>query len=671
MAEAIELFVSPKGNDAWSGRRPAPNSRGTDGPLATIEAAQKAVRRLKADRPVRVHLRGGTYFIEKPLVFTHRDSGSMAMAGIPRKGFLERDNSVTWAAYRNEKPIVSGGRRIDGFRKQELNGRTVWVADLPEVKQGKWYFCQLWVNGKRRFRPRLPREGFYRIAALPDLKPGASWQEGQRRFVYAEGDIQRWTNLQDVEIVVLQRWVESRMRIRSLNEKKRLVNLDRKSRWGMKEDHRQRLHLCTEYYVENVFEALREPGDWYLDRKAGALYYVPMPGERMGSADVIAPVLPQLMLFEGDAETGRGVRHVRFQDITFSHTEWDYPPNVASSNQAANEAPGAVSLRHAHNCSFRRCAVSNVGTYGIELLDGCTEIKIRGCDITGLGAGGVKIWHGCRRNTISDCEIGPGGAIFHSAVGVLVGQSSGNKVVHNHIHDFYYTGISVGWTWGYAEGDAYGNIVEFNHVHDIGKGYLSDMGGIYTLGMSPGTRIRNNIFHDVTCRGYGGWAIYTDEGSTDILIENNLSYRVNGAPFHQHYGRENVIQNNIWALGEESAIERSRLEAHDSIIFRRNVVYLEEGVVLGRNWQEPKAVFESNLYFDPKRKKLDFGGRTFKQWQALGMDGGSVVADPKFVNPGKYDFRLRKSSPAFKLGFLPIDLSSMGPRAEARRRRSP
>ena len=670
--KTLELYVSPKGRDKWSGRRPDPNKSGTDGPLAGLEAAQKAVRKFKVrgrhGQPVRVNIRRGTYVLKKPLVFTHLDSGTQDSEGNQFKGVLKTDNSVTWAAYRNEKPVISGGRRIKGLRKQKLNGRTVWVADIPEVKHGKWTFHQLWVNGRRRFRPRLPRDGFYRIAGLPDLKPQAPYNKGQRRFVYREGDIQRWAHLRDVEIVVLTRWVESRMRIRSLNEKKRLVNLDRKSRFVMTDDHKDHRHEGTEYYVENVFEALENPGEWYLDREAGTLYYVPMPGERIASAEIVAPVLSHVISLDGNAKKGKRVEHIHFRGITFSHTEWMYPDDLSSSNQAANQVPATIRLRNAHGCRFDDCAVRNVGTYGIELLDGCSDVKISGCDITDLGAGGVKVWHGCRRNTISDCEIGDGGAIFHSAVGILIGKSSGNRVLHNHVHDFYYTGISVGWTWGYAEGNAYGNVIEYNRVHDIGKGYLSDMGGIYTLGVSPGTRIRNNVFHDINCRGYGGWAIYTDEGSSHILIENNLSYRANSAPFHQHYGRENVLQNNIWALGRESAIERSRIEPHDSIIFRRNIIYLEEGAVLGRNWQEPKAVFEDNLYFDPKRKDLDFGGRTFREWHALGMDKGSLIADPKFVNPARGDFRLRPCSPAFKLGFRPFDLSEVGPRQSARKR---
>ena len=656
--KTIELYVSPEGDDGWSGRYPKPNRKSTDGPFATVQAAQKAIRRLRRAGavvdPVRVSLRGGTYLLTRPLVFTPADSGS-------RTDGVEK--WVSYRAYGDEQPVLSGGRRVVNWKIEEVGHRAVWVAGLPKGSKKLPPFRQIWVNGKRRFRPRLPRKGFFRIAGLPGVKPDAHYGEGQDRFICREGDIRRWANLTDVELVILHRWLESRTRIHSFDERTGLVVMDRKTTMLPRDDHRDHRHEGTEYYVENVFEALGEPGDWYLDRNANKLYYVPMPGEEPENTEVIVPVLSEILRLDGHPERDTKMELIRFEGIAFSHTEWTCPEDSATAGpQAAHRVPGSVILRNAHDCELRNCIISHVGTYGLELIDGCTDIGLLGCNISDLGGGGVKIWHGCRRNTVSDCEIGRGGRLFHSAVGVLVGRSSGNKILHNHVHDFFYTGVSVGWSWGYREGDAYGNIVEYNHIHDIGQGYLSDMGGIYTLGVSPGTRLRFNVLHDINCRGYGGFGIYTDEGSTDILIEGNLTYRVNGAPFHQHYGKENVIQNNIFALGIEGSVERTRIEPHDSFVFRHNIVYLEEGLALGRNWQEPRAVFERNLYFDPGRKRLDFGGRTFRQWQALGMDAGSRIADPKFVDPARGDFRLRDDSPALKMGFHILDFSAVGPR---------
>ena len=93
-----------------------------------------------------------------------------------------------------------------------------------------------------------------------------------------------------------------------------------------------------------------------------------------------------------------------------------------------------------------------------------------------------------------------------SAVGILSMHSFGNTLSHNHIYDLYYTGISCGWVWGYADSVSKNNRIEKNHIHDLGHGLLSDMGGIYTLGVQPGTVLRGNLIHDVEKANYGGWA---------------------------------------------------------------------------------------------------------------------------------------------------------------------
>jgi len=660
----VEFFVSPKGNDRWSGRRPDPDLSGRDGPFATLEAAQAAIRKLKGSRPlrqpIRVRVRGGTYFLERPLRFTAQDSGCVVMQKGSAARTIEQDNTVVWTAYRDERPILSGGVRIGNWRETQVRGRRAWVADLPGTRgtdpEG-WRFRQLFVNGRRAPRTRLPKTGFYHVEEVLDGKP-THYRVPTRRIRYAPGHLRKWKNLSDVEIVAFTRWIENRLPLKSVDSRRRTATFDRASVHALVQEGGG--GRGAPYCVENVFEALDTPGQWYLDRSKGKLYYLPLRDESPATTEVIAPRLAEVLRIEGTSR--RPVTNLRFEGLTFAHTEWPLPEGWAGSNQAAHEVPGAVVLRHAQACAFVNCDIEHVGTYGLEVLDGCLDVEVRHGRIRDLGAGGVKVGHDSARTTISDCEIAHGGRLFPSAVGVWIGHSPGNKVLHNHIHDFYYTGISVGWVWGYAPSKAVGNLIEWNHVHDLGQGMLSDLGGIYTLGVSPGTRIRFNLFHDIRCRVYGGWGIYTDEGSTDILIEKNIAYRCNRSGFHQHYGRDNLVQNNIFAFGDQEQVARSRVEDHLSFTFRRNIVYYTKGQLVGRKSPEINCRFERNLYWNAAGRPLEFEGRGWQMWTALGQDAGSIVADPLFVDPEHGDFRFRSGSPYTAIGFEPFDLSDVGPR---------
>ena len=241
----------------------------------------------------------------------------------------------------------------------------------------------------------------------------------------------------------------------------------------------------------------------------------------------------------------------------------------------------------------------------------------------------------------------------------------------NIFHDFYYTGISIGWTWGYGTALASNNTVEFNHVHHIGVKsdgdgpILSDMAGIYTLGKQPGTTIRNNLWHDMAGIRYGGWGIYFDEGSSGILAESNVVYRTTHGGFHQHYGETNVVRNNIFAFARDHQIQRTRNEPHQSFAFVTNIVYFDTGVLLTGDLGGDQYLFDWNVYFDArpdaKPDQLRVGPCTWQQWLERGHDRHSLVTDPLFVAPQQNDFRLQANSPALKIGFHPIDLSHVGP----------
>jgi parallel beta-helix repeat protein len=170
------------------------------------------------------------------------------------------------------------------------------------------------------------------------------------------------------------------------------------------------------------------------------------------------------------------------------------------------------------------------------------------------------------------------------------------------------------------------------------------------------------LIHDVCSFSYGGWGLYTDEGSSGIRLENNIVYRVKDGCFHQHYGKDNIVRNNIFAYSfTKGQIQRSRDEDHRSFAFERNIVYFDRGNLVAGNWSKGTFPFDNNCYFEVSGRAIAFpGGLNFQQWQAKGQDQHSIIADPLFVDPPHGDFTLHPRSPALKLGFKPIDVDEIG-----------
>lgn len=168
------------------------------------------------------------------------------------------------------------------------------------------------------------------------------------------------------------------------------------------------------------------------------------------------------------------------------------------------------------------------------------------------------------------------------------------------------------------------------------------------------------MIHHVYSFDYGGWGLYTDEGSYGITMENNLVYACKNSGFHQHYGKENIIRNNILAFNIRSQLQATRIEEHRSLSFTNNIIYYDKGTLLSSNWHKFNLFSDYNCYWDKRSTDIMFADKSFKEWQASGKDQHSVIADPMFINPSEFDFRFRKLSVARKIKFTPFDYSQAG-----------
>jgi hypothetical protein len=631
------------------------------GPIKTLEQARDAVRAWKTgegkdkNEAVQVKIEQGTYAITQPIVFGPQDGGT---ATAP----------VTYEAAPGASPVISGGRVIKGWR-QEQDG--LWVADVPEVATGSWYFQELWINGRRAMRARTPNvHNFHAERPAEENRAGVPPMDkpDHTAFFGAAKDLQPLAALSqqeqdDAEVVVFQTWQIARHRVEFLDAEAGYVQFTAPSRWPfVVYEPRQR------YFIENTRYALDAPGEWFLSRE-GKLHYMPLPGEDMGKAEVIAPVAAQLILMQGDPANGKFIEHLHFKGLALRHTGYLTGNKGHIDSQADSQIPAVVMMDGVKNVSLEDCEVAHTGIYGVWFRKGCTDSAMLRCHLHDLGAGGVRIGEGsvdsnplCRtkRITVDNNIIQNGGRYFMGSVGVFVQSSGENVVTHNDIGDFFYTGISAGWVWGYAESQAHHNKFDFNHIHHLGYGVLSDMGGFYGLGPAAGTTVSNNHIHHVSGYRYGGWGLYTDEGSSGVLMENNLVHHTRHATFHQHYGKDNIVRNNILVCGEEAQIQRSKSEEHHSFTYTNNIVYFKEGLLFYGQWNKPRVRMEQNLYWDAGGRALDFGGKTFEQWQKEGYDRGSRIGDPLFVNAEAEDYRLKPESPALAMGFKPFDHTKSG-----------
>ncbi|MGQ1889000.1 right-handed parallel beta-helix repeat-containing protein [Thermophagus sp. OGC60D27] len=651
----INIYVSANGDDKAPGTK--------DQPLASLYGARDFIRQLREtnnlQEEIQVIISGGIYYMTEPVVFTDIDSGG--------------DNApIVFKAAKGEEPVFVGGIAIENWEKVSDN---LWKAKVPEVSRYGLYFEQLYVDGKRAVRAKSPNSGFYFLKEVDETiiekgtgRRAALAVQKLKLFPSAASHFASFTSsdFNDALITFYHKWDNTRKRVSSFSADSAAVFT---VGGGMKPWNK--LDNKTRFTIDNYKAGLDSCGEWFLER-SGDLYYIPREGEDLNNVSVYAPVTDQFLVIKGSK--GKEVRNIRFENIRFEVAGYRTPLWGNEPVQAAAPVEAVVMLDYAKNIDFVNCGISQIGTNAFWFRKACDNCSVSQSYIHDLGAGGIKVGDNklpdneedlTRNITVDNNIIRSGGFIFPCAVGVAIFHASDNKISHNEIADFRYTGISVGWVWGYAYSPTKRNTIEYNHIHHLGWGVLSDMGGIYTLGESEGTRVSNNVVHHVYSHGYGGWGLYTDEGSTGIVMENNLVYACKSAGFHQHYGKENIIKNNIFAFNQLRGIQVSKVEKHLSYTFTNNIVYQNEGKIIsdvwgGDNGTKIKINIDHNCYWKINEPHPKFYGLSFDEWKESGRDENSIIADPCFADPQNFDFRIKNKSVVKKIGFKPFDVSNAG-----------
>jgi len=663
---AGEWFVSPSGNDAAPGTKSQP--------FANITRAQEAVRKAKQSGdagPHIVRLSAGTFELSEPLTFGPEDSGTT-------------EKPVLYIG-EGSQTVISGGMSLANWHD---DGNGVWSVELPKIDGRTLYFEQLFVNGRRAVRSRYPNSGFF---TPQEVRQGIPIDERNPRQTYTsqsivakDGDLDFFKDISEKEwkyaqFIVHHHWDTTRRIILGFNAEQNLLEMQ-----GQPMKHWNPWRTNSRYYFENVRSGFDMPGEWFYDGVNGRALYRPLPNETLSKSTFVVPRngVNQLLRIVGDANNNKPVHDIRFEKITFANTDSPRRDNVMrganlsveitgdlrfagpgqiNPEQAAFWADAAIDMTTADNVCFSDCEISNIGEYGLWLKNS-QNCRIERCALTDLGAGGIRIGGNGKtnNNVVDNCIIQRGGRLYACAVAVWLGNhTENNSITHNDIGDFYYTGVSVGWTWGYNGGEVFNNKIEYNRIHDLGQGAMADMGGVYTLGTLHGTRVCNNVIFNVESYGYGGWGLYPDEGSEGLLMENNLVYDTNDGSFHQHYGKNNIIRNNILACSRPHQVAVTRVEPHRSLTFENNIIYWEQGTAIGYRSEATRVDWGTNLWWNANGS-VDFKGKTHKEWLDMGKDVGGMVADPKFVDAPNRDFRLMDDSPAMKMGFVPFDFEKVG-----------
>jgi len=565
------IYVSTTGNDQNDGTKQSP--------VYSLQAAFDLAKK-KYYQPLEIKVNGGNYFFVEPLAINESYSRTLK-------------NKIRVIGDKINKPIFYGGDKILPILDKETG---YWIINTNKKKGAIGENSHiLSINGQSRKVTRFPSEGF----AKP-LK--VSYKNGSVTIVIPSElnellNSNSHENIKNIYVTFYVKWTNIIRYIDEYNYKESTISF--------KGTNLPELYLIepnkTNFTVNNIKKVLK-PGEWYYNDSKTILYR-PLENDNISKSFVVVATSKEVIDIKGTLN--KKVSYIDFENIYFNTIGASLDRSGYFPYQAAVNVESIIQLSHANNINFINISAKNISTNVFWLKEGSDNIKILKSNFSDLGAGAIKIGnikydsdnYATNNIVVNNNIINGGGKLYPDAVPILILESYSNLVSHNDISDFTYTGISIGWKWGYGKSLAYKNIISHNHIYNLGNGIMDDMGGIYTLGESNGTIIENNVIHDITSNNYGGWGIYADEGSSHLLIKNNLVYNCSDSGFHQHYGKENIIENNIFAFNGKAELEVSRIENHLSLTFNNNIIVHNDKNFFNQNWLKLTKNASNNIYY--------------------------------------------------------------------------
>ena len=672
----ISFYVSPNGNDSWSGTLKIPNDDNNDGPFQTLQQAQETVRALLQNpqtKDIVVYIREGTYYLKEPLLFTSRDSGQEGYQVICRN-------------YPDETPIISGGEVITGWEAYDENIYTTTVT---------YDFAALFENDHTSVLARYPnqdlgvinpgRNVYMKVAGLYDGHEYEGFYFDPTTFPILE-------NIDSLELRIWNGGYEGFQHWRSYlgpvinlsyTDQFLLADLD-----GITPDSNNALGPGTDYYIQNALELLDHPGEFYLE--GNTLYYWPhqLPIEEQ---IIVAPRMKRIFTFMG--ESTEPVRNITLEGLVIRHS--DREPHLWANNSSS----AAIYLKNAENIIIKGNRIHSIGGRGVlGIADNLRNITIESNLIYDIGDTAVQFngWDDSELNShhsIINNHIHHIGLISPHALGLFLNNSSHNQVAHNLFHDIPNTAINISGVWMSDNPGSLNNVIEFNEFHSLTLDF-QDMGVIYLGYAGPDNQILNNYIHDSFIPFSFGGGIYMDEYAIGTSVINNLieHYQQGGNGYLlgliESGDIETMIQNNIFAYNnvemggviwpreycsEGGGCPNASVTPPNDIDVITNIFYNNDGPLYNFQFGNEESWLRKandNIFFNDRDIYMVYGIPgvvTLDDWRALPdrqYDGRSLTADPLFIDPKNGDYRLRFDSPAYALGFEDLKFADMGLRED-------